>query len=210
MVEIPPTVTHTPSIFQRLHADTVHMTPKSNGCKYIAHGRCALSSWVEGWPLKSETARTVSIWLFEEVISRWGCLEDIVTDNGSVFLAAVKWLEEKYGIKGIRISPYDSKANGRIERPHWDIIQMLMKCCGPRNLAEWYWLFWQVLWANRITIRKRFGCSLFFMVTGVHPILPLDVQEATWLVKLPDCILTTKELIGYCARALAKHRTHVV
>ena len=100
MVEIPPTVTHTPSIFQRLHADTVHMTPKSNGCKYIAHGRCALSSWVEGWPLKSETARTVSIWLFEEVISRWGCLEDIVTDNGSVFLAAVKWLEEKIRNKG--------------------------------------------------------------------------------------------------------------
>jgi len=47
------------------------------------------------------------------------------------------------------------------------------------------------------------------MVTGVHPILPLDVQEATWLVKLPDRILTTEELIGYRARALAKHRSHV-
>jgi len=47
------------------------------------------------------------------------------------------------------------------------------------------------------------------MVTGAHPILPLDIQEATWLVKLPDCILMTEELIGYHARALAKHRTHV-
>ena len=209
VVEIPPTVTHTPSIFQRLHADTVHMTPKSNGCKYIVHGRCALSSWVEGRPLKAETARTVGIWLFEEVICRWGCLEEIITDNGSVFLAAVKWLEEKYGIKGIRISPYNSKANGRIERPHWDVIQMLTKCCGPKNLSKWYWFFYQVLWADRITVRKRFGCSPFFMVTGAHPILPLDVQEATWLVKLPDRMLTTEELIGYRARALAKHRTHV-
>jgi len=209
VVEIPPTVMHTLSIFQRLHADMVHMTPKSNGCKYIVHGRCALSSWVEGQPLKSETARTVSIWFFEEVICRWGCLEEIVTDNGSVFLAAVKWLEEKYRIKGIRISLYNSKANGRIERPHWNIIQMLTKCCGPRNHAKWYWFFWQVLWADRITIRKCFGCSPFFMVTGAHLILPLDVQEATWLVKLPDCILMTEELIGYHARALAKHRTHV-
>jgi len=209
MVEIPPTMMHTLSIFQRIHADTVYMTPKSNGCKYIVHGRSALSSWVEGWPLKSEAARTVGIWLFEEVICRCRCLEEIVTDNGSVFLAAVKWLEEKYGIKGICISPYNSKANSRIERLHWDIIQMLTKCCGPKNLAKWYWFFWQVLWADRITIRKHFGCSPFFMVTGAHPILPLDVQEATWLVKLPDHILTTKELIGYCARALAKHRMHV-
>jgi hypothetical protein len=209
VVEIPPTVTHTPSIFQRLHADTVHMTPKSNGCKYVVHGRCALSSWVEGRPLRAETARTIGLWIFEEVICRWGCLEEIITDNGSVFLAAVKWLEEKYGIKGIRISPYNSKANGRIERPHWDIIQMLTKCCGPHNLSKWYWFFYQVLWADRITIRKRFGCSPFFMVTGAHPIIPLDVQEATWLVKLPDRILTTEELIGYRARALAKHRRHV-
>jgi len=47
------------------------------------------------------------------------------------------------------------------------------------------------------------------MVTGAHPILPLDVQKATWLVKLPDWMLTTEELIGYRARALAKHRIHV-
>ena len=209
IIEIPPTVTHTPSIFQVLHADTVHMTPASNGCKYIVHGRCALSSWMEGRPLKKETARTVALWLFEEVICRWGCLSEIITDNGTVFVAAVRWLEEKYGIKGIKISPYNSKANGRIERPHWDVTQMLSKCCGPQNLSKWYWFFWQVLWADRITVRKRFGCSPFFMVTGAHPILPLDVQEATWLVKLPDCVLTTEELIGYRARALAKHRVHV-
>ena len=47
------------------------------------------------------------------------------------------------------------------------------------------------------------------MVTGAHPILPLDVHEATWLVKLPDRVSTTEELIGYRARALAKHRVHV-
>jgi hypothetical protein len=48
------------------------------------------------------------------------------------------------------------------------------------------------------------------MVTGAHPILPLDIQEATWLVELPGRVLTTEELIGYRARALAKHRQHVM
>ena len=66
------------------------------------------------------------------------------------------------------------------------------------------------MWADRVSIRKGFGCSPFFMVTGAHPILPLDIQEATWLVELPGRVLTTAELIGFRAQALAKHRQHVI
>jgi len=86
---------------------------------------------------------------------------------------------------------------------------MLYKATGG-NTSKWFWFFFHVLWADRITIRKKYGCSPFFMVTGVHPTLPLDVQEATWLVDVPGRILSTAELIGYRARALAKHRQHVI
>ena len=55
---------------------------------------------------------------------------EIIMDNMSVYRAAVAWLEEKYGIEGIRISSYNSKANGRIERPHWDVWQMIWKATG--------------------------------------------------------------------------------
>jgi hypothetical protein len=136
-------------------------------------------------------------------------MEEIVTDNGGPYRAAAAWLEQKYGIKGIRISAYNSKANGKIERPHWDVRQMLYKATGC-NPSKWYWFFHHVLWSDRISVRKGFGCSPFFMVTGAHPILPLDIQEATWLVELPGRALSTAELIGYRAKALAKHRQHVV
>ena len=208
LLKIPPIVTHTPSLFQTLHADTMSMTPKSNGCGHIAHGRCGMTSWMEGRPLREETGRSVGIWMFEDIICRWGCIIRIITDNGSVYRAAVAWLERKYGITGIKISPYNSKANGRIERPHWDVRQMLWKATGG-NPSKWFWFFFHVLWADRITIRKYFGCSPFFMTTGAHPILPLDIQEATWLVELPGRLLTTAELIGFRAKALAKHRQHV-
>ncbi len=56
---------------------------------------------------------------------------------------------------------------------------------------------------------KDLGVHPFFLVTGAHPVLPFDIVEATWLVKLPDRVLTTEELIGYRARALAKHRDTV-
>ena len=53
------------------------------------------------------------------------------------------------------------------------------------------------------------GCSPFFMLTGAHPIVPLDLIEATWLVEPPDGPLTTEELIGFRAHMLAKHQQHV-
>ena len=209
LVKIPPIVTHTPSIFQVLHADTMHMTPKSNGCGHIVHGRCGMTSWMEGRAVRDENGKTIANWLFEDIICRWGCIAEIVTDNGGPYRSAVAWLEQKYGIKGIRISSYNSKANGKIERPHWDVRQMLYKATGG-NPSKWFWFFHHVMWADRVSVRKGFGCSPFFMVTGAHPILPLDIQEATWLVELPGRVLSTAELIGYRAKALAKHRQHVM
>jgi ribosomal protein L21E len=185
------------------------MSPASNGCKYIVHGRDNLSSWPEARAIRDEKARTIAHWLYEEILCRWGALKMIVTDNGSSFVAAGKWIEEKWGIKHIKISPYNSKANGTIERPHWDIRQMLYKATGAANVKQWYWFLNSVLWADRITIRRRTGCSPYFMVTGAHPILPLDSEEATWLVKPPDGVISEEELIGMRARALAKHRIHV-
>ncbi len=51
-------VTHTPSIFQVIHVDTMHM-PVSLGYRYIVHGRCALTSWMEGKMLKTETGKAI-------------------------------------------------------------------------------------------------------------------------------------------------------
>jgi hypothetical protein len=65
------------------------------------------------------------------------------------------------------------------------------------------------MWADRITVRKRFGCSPFFALTGAHPVLPFDIMQATWLMQIPGHILSTTELIGLRARALALHSEHV-
>ncbi|KNZ81386.1 hypothetical protein J132_00972 [Termitomyces sp. J132] len=112
--------------------------------------------------------------------------------------------KEPEGLKGWEP---DKFANGKIERPHWDVRQALFKAC--ENCTKWFWFFFHVMWSDCITIWQRFGCSPYFMVTGAHPTLPLDLVEATWLIELPEGPLSTEEFIGYCARALAKHHQHV-
>jgi len=47
------------------------------------------------------------------------------------------------------------------------------------------------------------------MVTGAYLTIPLDIIEATWLVKYPERMLSREKLIGLQAMALAKHMAHV-
>ena len=169
----------------------------------------AKSDFPDARALKQETGRAIGLWIYEDILCRWSGLRTIVTDNGAPMKAAVQWIEQKWGIKHITISPYNSQANGRIERPHWDIRQMLYKATGARNTKHWYWFLQAVLWADRVSIRRRTGCSPYFMLTGTHPILPLDAKEATWLIDPPSGIISENEWIGLRARALAKHRIHV-
>ena len=48
------------------------------------------------------------------------------------------------------------------------------------------------------------GCSPYFAVTGAHPLLPLDIAEATYLQPPPDSILSSTDLIAQRAIALQK------
>lgn len=209
LVRIPPMQTKTPGLFEVMHADIMHMSPASNGCKYIIQGRESVVSWVEGRALRDEKARSIALWMYEDILCRWGTIGTIVTDNGPSFKAAAQWIEKKWGIKSVTISPYNSRANGKVEKPHWDIRQMLYKATGAENTSKWYWFLHSVLWADRTSIRKRTGYSPYFMVTGLHPILPLDAAEATWLARPPERVMTFEEMIGSRARTLAKHRIHV-
>jgi hypothetical protein len=72
---------------------------------------------------------------------------------------------------------------------------MLYKATGAENTNKWYWFLTAVLWADRISIRRRLGCSPYYMVTGTHPVLPLDMKETTWLSVIPIGIMTESDLI---------------
>ena len=53
------------------------------------------------------------------------------------------------------------------------------------------------------------GCSPYFAATGTHPILPLDIAEATYLVPPPTSALSTTDLIAARAIALQKRKSHL-
>jgi len=49
------------------------------------------------------------------------------------------------------------------------------------------------------------GCSPYYATTGTHPLIPLDIIEATYLLPPPNSILSATDLIARHAIALQKH-----
>jgi hypothetical protein len=203
-VLIPPTVALPAPLFSKVYMDTMHM-PQSSGYKYIAQGRCSLVYWPEWSMLRKETGKSLGQWILQDIIYRWGLLLEIVTDNGPAFLKALAYLEKYYHIRHIRISGYNSRANGLVERSHFEVREAIFKACDGDE-SKWSNSAASVFWAERVTIRRRMGCSPYFAATGTHPILPVDIAEANYLLPPPETTLSTTDLIARRAITLQKRR----
>lgn len=199
---IPPIVPEVPSLFRKVHMDTFLM-PRIGNYRYFHHARDALTSYAEGRAVTSDSHGVIADFIFQDLLCRWGTMEEIVTDNAPPYIAAVDLLGERYGIRHIRISGYNSRANGIVESKHFDVREAIMKTCNGVE-SKWRQVIPQVLWAERVTIRKATGYSPYYMVHGVHPLLPFDIIEATYLSPRQDYGMTTEELIALRAQQLAK------
>ena len=201
-VRLPPTVDDPAPLFHKLHIDTMYMPPVQ-GFRYIIQARCSLTAWPEWHALRLENGRTIAAFIFEEILCRWGAVGEIVTDNGTAYIAALDWLTERYGIHHIRISAYNSQANGIVKRQHRTVRDSIFKACDGDS-SRWLLVAPFAFWADCATIRKSTGFSSFYMAHSVEPTLPFDITQATFLV--PDLTkpLLTEELIAARIRQLQK------
>ena len=199
---IPPTVSRPLSLFAKVYADTFFMPKGAGGKTYALHLRCSLSGMPEGKAVAKENHTTIGDFLME-VMWRWGAIAVIVTDNGAPWIKAVEYLAEKYGIHHIAISGYNSKANGIIERRHYDVREAIVKTCDG-DISRWPIVFPYVLWAERVTIQKSTGYCPYYIAHGLEPLFPFDIQESTFMYPDQGDILSDEELLARRAIMLQK------
>ena len=200
---LPVVVTPAP-LFAKVYMDMMHMTVLGS-YKYIVQGRCSLIFWPEFRMLHRKTAEVLGEWIFEDILYWWGALREIVTDNGAPFIKALEYLRKRYHITHIKISGYNSRANGMVEWSHFDVCQALYKAADG-NENKWSQVAYSVFWAERVTIRKHMGCSPYYAATGTHLLLPLDIVEATYLLLPLESILSMGDLIVRRATVLQKRQ----
>lgn len=153
--------------------------------------------------LRHENARSIATFIFEDILCRWGGIEEIVTDNGPAFVQAAEYLSSRYKVNHIKISPYNSQANGPVERRHYDVCESLIKAAeGAEN--RWTQVAPAVFWAERVSIQKSTGFSPYYIAHGLEPLLPFDLAEATYLAPNLTKLLSTEDLLAERAIQLQK------
>lgn len=143
------------------------------------------------------------MFIFKEILCRWGGLEEIVTNNGTPFVTTLDWLAEKYHIWHIHISAYNLQANGVVKCSHRTIHDSLIKACNG-DITQWPSLAHHVFWADFVTTHKLTGYSPYYMAHGVKPLLLFNISEVTFMIPKVSHCLETHELIAIRTHQLAK------
>jgi len=201
-VEIPITISAPATIFSKIYVDIMLM-PRAQGFRYIVAARDDLSLAAEGRALRKASAANLAKFFWEEIICRYGAIGEVVTDNGPEIKGAFEELTRRYGIPHIRISAYNSKANGVVERGHFITREGIVKSCEG-NINQWPTKVHHAFFADKCIIRKSTGFSPFYLLYGVDPVLPFDLVEATYLVHGFQSGMTTEELLALRIRQLEK------
>ena len=201
-VEIPITISAPATIFSKIYVDVMLM-PKAKGYRYIVAARDDLTSAAEGKALRKASAANLGKFFWEDIICRYGAIGCVVTDNGPEVKGAFEELMRRYGIPQIKISAYNSKANGVVERGHFIIREGIVKSCGG-DINQWPSKVPHAFFADKCIVRKSTGFSPFYLLFGVDPVLPFDLTEATYLVHGFHSGMSTEELLALRIRQLEK------
>jgi transposase InsO family protein len=113
--------------------------------------------------------------LYENILSRFGCPKRLVTDNATSFKAdALVDMGKSMGIQLVHSTPYYPQGNGLAKSSNKSLIRII------RNLLEENQKSWDsklnfVLWADRVTNKKSIGTSPFKFVYGTNATFPIQL-----------------------------------
>ena len=201
-VQIPITVSTPATIFSKIYVDVMNM-PTSGGFKFIVAARDDLSLAAEGRALRSNNATSMASFFWEQIFCRYGAVIQVVTDNGPEVEGAFKELLKRYRIPQTQISPYNKQANGVVERGHFTIRESLMKVCGDKP-ETWAPQVPLAFFADKVSTSRVTGCTPFYILHGVNPVLPFDLTEATFMIQGYQKGLSSSDLLALRIRHLQK------
>lgn len=140
---------------------------------------------VEAEATKKDDAATVSKFLFELIITRYGCSLELVSDRGTHFLnAVIEELTSHFQIKHRKTTPYNPKANGLIEKSNGLLCKILLKVTVS-HAHDWDMKLLAALWAYRTAEKVTTKQTPYYLTYGQHPILPIEFELPTH--RILDC-----------------------
>ena len=165
----------TSGLFQRFGLDFVGPLPRTkNGNRFILVATEYLSKWPLAKAVPNADAKTVAKFIYEEIVSVYGCPQEILTDRGSHFKnEMLENLASLFKIKHKFTSAYHPQTNGLTERFNKTLCDTLKKAALDNSL-EWDLQIAPALLAYRVRPQSTTKKSPFELLYGVLAVLPIS------------------------------------
>jgi hypothetical protein len=144
--------------------------------RYILVATDYATKWAEAMACKNNDAKTIARFLYENIISRFGCPKELISDRGTHFLnETIAKLATKFLIKHRKTSPYHPRANGQTKKTNGILCKILTKTIAG-SATDWDDKLWGALWAYRTTYKVITQFTPFQLVYGQEAILPIEFE----------------------------------
>ena len=158
--------------------------PLSFGNLYILLIVDYVSKWVEAIACPRNDANTVMGFIQRNILSRFGALRTIISDEGNHFENKLfAKLMSRYGVRHVMSLAYHPQPNGQAGIFNREIKNILEKTVNASR-KDWSTKLDDALWAYRIANKSHIGMSPYKMIYGKQCHLPLELEyKAMWAIK---------------------------